>query len=117
MTTHCGKDVKLFIDGQEIQTFSDETVVATKNAIAVKPVSHIVYAIWDSELQEMHQFAASPNELAKDVVNAYIDKAINYEGFEESKKDIMTGISAATSIEDLTTILFRDGFHLNILAI
>lgn len=110
--THSGKDVKLLIDGQEVQGFSPED-----STVTMKATSHIVYAIWDNELQELHQFAASPNELAKDVVNAYLAKAFSDSAYEEVSKDILTLVSGATSIEDLTEKLFGMGFHLNILAI
>ena len=110
--THSPKDVKLFIDGKEVQGFA-----ADESIVAVKQTAHIVYAIWDEELQELHQFAASPNELAKDIVNAYLDKAFHQQEYEEFKKDLMTLVSGATSIEDLTEKLAEMGFRLNILAI
>lgn len=82
----------------------------------------IVYAVFDNELGQLHQFAVDATILAKDAVNAFMSEKIMY-GWEddatmvEHKKDILTAISESKSPADLIQTLIGFGFILNMLAV
>jgi len=82
----------------------------------------LVYALFDNEVGELHQFATDAAVLAKDAVMAFLetDTFKDWESDEiliEHKKDIQTAISAAKSPQELIQTLVGFGFILNILAV
>jgi len=85
-------------------------------------MSKLVFAMFDNENGELHQFAVADTVLAKDAVMAYLETNIMQhwdidEMLSEHKKDILTQLSAATSPTDVQRIMLGFGFILSLLAV
>lgn len=84
--------------------------------------TQIIYTIVDDVEVEIHMFAAKADELAKDVVASFLSAKVIPntfpEGMESSgAKDMLTAISASSSIEELTRALNVYDLRLAILAV
>lgn len=85
-------------------------------------MSKIAYSLYDSVEQQLHIFAASDNELAKDVVAAFLSKEVIPKTFQDGLEDgeaknLLTQISESNSPQELIEVLSSWDMLLALLAV
>lgn len=82
-------------------------------------MAKLVYALYDVQEMNLHQFSAGATDLAKDVVSAFLVEKIFPEGGfgEEAEKDFLTEISNSKDVPELFAVMGKYDFRLALMPV